>query len=472
MILERFYDSKLAQASFLVGCGETREAIVIDPNRDSGQYLEAAAAQGLRITKVTETHIHADYASGSRELAAQTGATMYLSDEGTEDWKYEFPAQDDVVKIKDGDAIRVGRVRLDAVATPGHTPEHVTFVLTDEAASSAPLGAFTGDFIFVGDVGRPDLLERAAGFEGTMEKGARVLYQSLVRFKERFANEMILWPSHGSGSACGKSLGGVPVSTLGYEKKTNAGLRCSSEQEFVDYVLSGQPEPPVYFRQMKHINKVGPAILNGISTPARLAGAKVLELLGEHNSIVDIRATGEVSLGFIPGTLAISQGKSFTNWSGWLLSYGKPIYLLANDERSVREAVRDLAMVGLDDVRGWMGPDAFAAYEARHGVLHSFHNVSAREAAEAGSSQILDLRGLSEWEEGHVPGACHIPLGYLASRSDELDRDRPVIVHCGGGTRSAIGVSVLSSLGFKQIQHMPGGMWEYRLSGLPIERGA
>ncbi len=243
MLLRRFYDAKLAQASYLVGCQATGEALVVDPNRDANQYIAAAASEGVRITHVTETHIHADFVSGSRELAARTAARLHLSAEGGPEWQYAFMSEAGAVPLRDGSRLDVGRVRVDVLHTPGHTPEHLSFMITDTAATDRPMGVFTGDFIFVGDVGRPDLLEKAAGAAGTMEAHARRLYASLQRFRQLPA-WLQLWPGHGAGSACGKALGAVPQTTLGYESVVNWGLAAASEEEFVRGVLDGQPEPP------------------------------------------------------------------------------------------------------------------------------------------------------------------------------------------------------------------------------------
>src|SRR5690606_23511411 len=244
MIVRRFYDDNLAQASWLVGCGASGEGLVVDPNRDVDQYIRAAEAEGVRVTHVTETHIHADFVSGARELAARTGARLYLSAEGGPDWSYRYASEANAVLLRDGDEFRVGNVRVRVMHTPGHTPEHIVFIVTDGASADQPMGVMTGDFVFVGDVGRPDLLEKAAGVAGTMEAGARDLYASLTRFRGQLPDYVQLWPGHGAGSACGKSLGAVPQSTLGYEKLFNLGLAAESEAEFVQMILTGQPEPP------------------------------------------------------------------------------------------------------------------------------------------------------------------------------------------------------------------------------------
>lgn len=473
MIFRRFYNEQLSQASFMVGCNATGEAIVIDPNRHFEQYLDAAAEDGLIITAATETHIHADYLSGSRELATLTGARLYLSDEGDAEWKYRFATEPNVTLIKGRDSIRVGKVRLDAVHTPGHTPEHLSFLLIDEATCSSPLGVFTGDFVFVGDVGRPDLLEKAAGYEGTMEKGAGTLYASLLCFKE-LAPELIVWPGHGAGSSCGKALSAVPYSTLAYEKVANWAFRDFSEDEFVRVVLDGQPEPPVYFKEMKRLNRDGPPFLGSFSVPQRLSGDRLLLPVGEAATILDIRAFGEVATGYVAEAINIPLDESFVTWAGWLVPYGKPIYLIANDARGAEEAARQLLLIGLDDVRGWFGKDAIRAYEKARGTLPVTSQVGMEQAAsdaKKGEAVLLDVRSSSEYAEGHAPGAAHIPLGYLASRAIEVPTDRPVYIHCGGGGRSAIAVSVLHRLGFENVSNIPGGFYEYRELGLPIESG-
>ena len=256
MILKHLFEDSLAQSAYLIGCAASREALVVDPTVDIGRYVEAAAAEGLRITGVAETHIHADFVSGARALAAATGATLYVSGEGGPDWQYAFAGEPGVRVIRHGDTIDLGNIRVDVVHTPGHTPEHLMFLVTDTMASPAALGALTGDFLFVGDVGRPDLLETAAGQKGTMEAGARTLFASL-RGLQTLPDHLVVWPGHGSGSACGKSLGGVPVSSLGYERLANWALRERAEAPFVGTVLEDQPDPPLYFGEMKRVNKVG-----------------------------------------------------------------------------------------------------------------------------------------------------------------------------------------------------------------------
>ena len=472
MLLKRFYDEPLAQASFLLADTATHEAVVVDPNRDIEHYVRAAAAEKVTIVAVTETHIHADYLSGTRELAQRARATAYLSDEGDADWKYAWGHEPNVKLVRGGYAIRAGGVRLDVLPTPGHTPEHVSFVVTDEAASREPVGVLTGDFVFAGDVGRPDLLERAANMKGTMERGAHTLFASLARFRSSLPGHVLLWPGHGPGSACGKNLGGLPVTSLAYEKLTNWGVRSENEAEFVREVLRDQPEPPAYFKHMKRMNRDGPAILGGFRPPTRLDDAGLPAALERGDVIVDLRPTNAVMAGAIPGTIGIPVGNSFPTWAGWFLPYDRPVSLLANDGAHSLAAVRQLAMIGLDQVRGWYGPGAFDAWARARGPLPVTRSLTAREAFERsrnGELVLLDVRGSAEVEGQHVPGARHIPLGYLPERANELPRDRPLAVFCEGGTRSRIGISVLRRAGFTQLFDQGGGFPEHAEAGLPVE---
>ena len=476
MLLKRFYDDKLAQASYLMGCAATGEALVIDPHRDVAQYLRAAEQEGVRITHVTETHIHADFVSGSRELAQRARAKLFLSDEGDASWKYAFARDAGAVLLEDGDSFMVGNIKVLVLHTPGHTPEHLSFVITDTPATDQPMGVFTGDFIFAGDVGRPDLLEKAAKVMGTMEASARTLYRSLQKFK-RLTHYLQLWPGHGAGSACGKSLGAIPSSTLGYEKIANWGLADVTEDQFVEQVLTGQPEPPKYFAEMKRINKEGPRVLHGLHRPERFPDTRIEALLDDGVTIVDTRPWSEFAVGFIPGTINVPLNKSFTTWAGWLLPYDRPFYLIVDDASThgIDEAVRDLAMIGLDQVAGFFGAAVIHACTAEHRELATVPQMTSRELATAlltDSVSVVDVRGAAEWEAGHLPNVPNIPLGYLVDHIGELPTDRPLVVHCQSGARSAIAASVLRAKGMKSVVNLVGGFADWQAVGNPVERGA
>jgi hydroxyacylglutathione hydrolase len=473
MFFQRFYDTKLAQASYLIGCQRTGDAVVIDPNRDVQPYLDAAEREGLRITQVTETHIHADFVSGARELAHRASAQLLLSDEGDADWKYAFAGTDGARLLRDGDRFMAGNIQFDVWHTPGHTPEHISFLVTDTPADAGPWGILTGDFVFVGDVGRPDLLETAAGHAGTMEASARTLFRSLARFRT-LPDHVQLWPGHGAGSACGKTLGAIPSSTVGYEKRANWAMAVHDEEDFVRQVLDGQPEPPRYFAEMKRINKEGPRLLGGMPVPERLPATALDGLLRQHEVVVDTRAAAAFAAGFAAGSINIPLNGSFTTWAGWLLPYDRDLYLLVDEDADVgaaAAAVRDLAMIGLDRVRGVLGADALAAWTAAGHPLATIAQATPAEASALlarGAAVVIDVRGHAEWEAGHLPQATNIPVGYLVAHLAELPTDQPLIVQCQGGARSAIAASVLAAHGRGNVVNLAGGFSAWQQAGLPV----
>jgi hydroxyacylglutathione hydrolase len=472
MFFKRFYDEQLAQAGYLIGCGATGSALVIDPCRHVDQYIAAAEADGLRIDAVTETHIHADFVSGTRELAARTGAVMYLSKCGTPEWQYGFRDEAGVALLGDRDRITVGNVDVQAVHTPGHTPEHLSFLMTDRARADVPMGIATGDFVFVGDVGRPDLLEKAAHVQGTAESGARDLFRSLAWFKT-LPDHLQLWPGHGAGSACGKGLSAVPQSTVGYERRFNWALGIDDEREFVRQVLVGQPEPPRYFGEMKRINRAGPPVLGRLSLPERVAEHRVAEILAGGGIVVDIRAAGDFAAGHLPGTLSIPFNKSFPTWAGSLLPYDRDLYLLIDEGRSgaLAAAVKSLLSIGLDRVRGYFGSKALEMADGNGSSLGRVEQLTVGDVqTRQGSLYVLDVRGRAEWEGGHIPGAHLVPLAELPDRIAEVPADRPIAVHCQGGGRSAIAASLLRANGVTQVANVTGGFGAWVQSGLPVAR--
>ena len=464
MFVKRFFEPSIAQASYLIGCQHTDEAVVIDANRDVEQYIQAAAQEGLRIAYVTETHIHADYVSGSRELAQRTGASLCLSDEGDKDWKYQF---EHARKLKHGDRITIGNIRIDVLHTPGHTPEHLTFLVTDGAAADKPIAAVTGDFVFVGDVGRPDLLEKAANIKGTMEAGARVLFASLQAFAKH-EDWLQIWPGHGAGSACGKGISAIPSSTLGYEKRFNWAFNRKTEAEFVEAVLTGQPEPPKYFAKMKRVNKEGPAILGGFHVPQKLDPAKLPDLIARKALVIDTRPTGDYAAGHLAGTINIPFNSSFVTWAGWLVQSDE-FYLIvdaATASARLGELSRSLALIGVDRISGYV--EASAA-EGRATIPQ----ITPKELApKLKSVTVLDVRSANEWNEGHLPGATHIPLGYLGDRLGEIPPDKPVVVQCQSGGRSSIAASILERAGYRDVANLTGGLSAWTASGLPLEEAA
>jgi hydroxyacylglutathione hydrolase len=466
MLLKYFYDETLAQASYLLGCVKTGEALVIDPMRNIAPYLAVAAKEGLRITHVTETHIHADFVSGTRELAAATGAQMYLSDTGDADWKYGFPEVNEAILVRDGDSWMVGNIKVEVVATPGHTLEHIAFLITDTAGADRPIGIATGDFLFVGDIGRPDLLEEAAGFSGTKEPGARMQFQTVARFKA-LPDYLQVWPAHGAGSACGKALGAIPSSTLGYEKLFNPAFQIESEQEFVSWLLHGQPEPPRYFARMKHVNKVGPALLRDLPATEQLDRAALDAAIAAGALVVDLRSRDQYVAGHIAGTLSVPM--TTTMWStyvGWFVDYRKPTYLILPDGADLANVLVQLRAIGVDDVPGYLPAAAIGAGLQQ---LPTADLAALSAAVELGNAQIIDVRNLTEYEEVHLPGSTHIALGFLPRHLDEIERNRPVLVHCASGYRSHIAASLLRRAGFDNVTTaaVPVEQWRELAAGTP-----
>jgi hydroxyacylglutathione hydrolase len=449
MLVRRFYDDRLAQASYLIGCQQQGEAIVIDPPRDIAALVAAAEAEGMTITRVTETHIHADFVSGARELAAATGATLLLSAEGGAEWQYRSAAADGATLLRHGDLIRVGNIRLVVRHTPGHTPEHIVFIVTDGARSDEPVAMVSGDFIFVGDVGRPDLLERAAHQAGTMDSAARQLYHSLQATVD-LPDHLQVWPGHGAGSACGKALGAMPTSTLGYERRTNWAFGAGDEEAFVQAVLDGQPSPPSYFARMKQVNRDGPPVLGPVPSLEQIRLADAAATL-----IIDVRPGRAFAAGHLPRSISLPLTSSFTTWAGWLLPADQPLALLAGSVAAAEAARRALSSIGLDRVVGWI--DA-GELDGRNDLAVAHHgDITQAGALIAAARRVIDLRERHEWSAGHIPGAEHQPLGTLAPAVADLPRDTPLAIHCQGGGRSGIGASVLERMGFTDVLDLTGG---------------
>lgn len=464
MYFQHVYDKTLAQASYFVGCQKAGVAIVIDPKRDVDTYLKIAEEQNMKITHVAETHIHADFLSGSRELAALTGAKLYLSDEGGEGWLYEFPH----VGLKDGSVFHVGNLKFEVLHTPGHTPESISFLLTDTPASSEPVMFFTGDFVFVGDIGRPDLLEEAAGFKGTKVAGAKEMYRSVERFRD-LPDHLQVWPGHGAGSACGKALGAVPSTTVGYEKLRNWALQYENDREgFVKFLLEDQPEPPKYFAMMKKLNKVERPLLTEVPKPRQLTKEEFRAAMDKGIKVVDTRQKREFAAGYIPGTLNIQHNNAFPTWMGWFVSYDEPFILIAK-EKQLDELVRMLMRIGMDNLYGYV-PDVSVWKELGH-KLETEEIISLeqlKDMLKKGDAQIVDLRGAAEYKAGHLKGADNVFVGTLEQNLGKVSKNREVVIHCKTGDRAAIGYSILAKNGFKNVKNYLEGYEEWINEGNPV----
>lgn len=465
MFLRQITDPSLAQNAYLIGCQRSGEAIVIDPERDLDRYFAVAAENGLRLTAVAETHIHADYLSGARELVERHGATAYLSAEGGPDWQFEWAkGYPNARFLKDGDIFNVGNIAFQALLTAGHTPEHLSFLVTDlGGGADEPIALLSGDFLFVGDVGRPDLLESAAGQAGVMEPSARTLYASL-RATAALPDHLQILPAHGAGSACGKALGAVPVSVLGYERRFNGALREAldgGEDDFVKDILSGQPEPPLYFARMKRDNRLGPALLpeGKLPQPRRIGAADLGEWIeAPGRAVLDLRSDRKAFSNhhlknalFAPlagGKLPIAAGSYVTEKTRLLI--------VLESEAQLDEAVRQLVRIGLDEVEAWIpAAEVMLAHEWTSALPRIETTQLAAALAENEGALVLDVRGADEFTAGHVAGAVNIAYTRLAARLADIPNRSPIYVHCGSGLRAAMAVSFLAAKGLDVI-HVDG----------------
>ncbi len=461
MIFERFNVPGLSQYSYIVGEGGV--VAVIDPKRDIDTYLDYADSNGLRIAYVLETHIHADYASGARALAEASGAELCLSgyDEG-ETYEYAF----DHRKLKGGDELALGELTLRATHTPGHTPEHISFLLSESRRSSEPLALFSGDFLFVGSVGRPDLL-------GEDEKRglAGALYGSVQRLAS-LPDGTLIFPGHGAGSLCGVGMAQREQSTLGYERATNPFLRKQTEGTFVDTVLSTVPEFPDYYRRMKKLNSAGPPILNGLPGGARIPVKEFERKQKELDAILlDLRRPEAFGGAHIPGSINIGMGPNLSVWAPWVLPYDRPILLIGDANTDMEMARRSLIRVGLDTAVGSLRGGISAWLESGRDQGH-VPQVSVQELhailGEPSKVALIDVRSPGEWKSGHIDGAMHISGGDLPKHVADVPNGKPLYVICGSGYRSSIAVSILAHSGRTRLTNVDGGMSAWKNQKLPL----
>ena len=454
MFFQQIYDKSLAQASYFIGCQKAGIAIVIDAKRDVDTYLEIAEQNNMKITHVTETHIHADFLSGTRELAAITGSEVFLSDEGGRDWQYEFKH----TGLRNGNVITVGNLTLEVIHTPGHTPESISFLLTDKPASLKPVMLFTGDFVFVGDIGRPDLLEKAAGMIGTQEAGALQMFDSIRKFIA-LPDYLQVWPGHGAGSACGKALGSVASTTVGYEKIRNWALQYENDQTgFVKYLLEDQPEPPRYFAMMKHLNKVDRPLLTEVPTQKKLSGDEVKAAMSKGIKLIDARNKADFAAGFIPDSINIQGNNAFATWMGWFVDYQESFILVGSDEQ-IEDLTRKLMRIGLDNVLGYISDVNSVGVQLQKADIigiDEFKTYLNRD-----DIQVVDLRNSTEYKAGHIDGVPQIFIGTLPQNLDKISKSKPVVVHCQSGDRATIGYSLLKKFGFKNVKNYSGSMNEW-----------
>lgn len=454
MEFRQFYLGCLAQASYLIG--SEGEAAVVDPRRDVDEYLAAAREGGLRIRYVLETHLHADFVSGHRELSERTGAEIVISRRAGA----SFPHR----AVSDGDTLRIGRVSIRVLETPGHTPESVCYVVTDEAESPDPRLVLTGDTLFIGDVGRPDLVG-AKGF--TAEQMARMLYASIHDKLLKLDDAVAVYPAHGAGSLCGRNISKETSSTIGAQRRTNPALRPMSADEFVRSITRDQPEVPRYFPLDVEMNRAGAAALGASGPLPRLDPAAARAALTTGAAIIDVRDSSAHALAHVDGSLNVGLGGQFASWAGTLIDASRDLVIVADESVRAEEARMRLSRVGLDRVVGWLGADA-AAWRAAELPIASFPTMSVGELAQQRESvRVIDVRRAGEWESGRIPGAIHAPLHELGSRAASLDRRGRTAVVCGSGYRSPIACDVLRAMGFEDVVDVVGGMAAWRQAGLP-----
>ncbi|MCB5293994.1 MBL fold metallo-hydrolase [Arthrobacter sp. SO3] len=448
MLLERIYDEDLAQASYLIGCQAKGEAVVVDGRRDIAVYQALAAKSGMKIVAVTETHIHADYLSGTRELAAATGAKIYVSGEGGPDWQYGFDGQ----RLFDGDTITLGNISIQALHTPGHTPEHLSFLVTDGAFSDHPGYLLSGDFVFSGDLGRPDLLDEAAGGVDTRFGGAKDLFASLRDKFLTLPDYVQVHPAHGAGSACGKALGAIPSSTVGYERLYAwwaPYLAANDEQGFVDELLDGQPDAHAYFGRMKRENREGPAVMGERVPLEELATADVVAGLAENTvTFVDTRSNAEVHEGTVTGSLNIPAGKSVASFGAWVVNPEtdkNPLVLLAPDQDSAQDMWDHLVRVGIDNVAGYL--------TGLQGLPVSTPKLIAPEdLAGFDAAMVLDVRNRTEHAAGHIPGSHRLSGGRVMWNLDQLPAEGTIVSYCQSGVRNSVAASALRRAGYDVVE--------------------
>jgi len=457
MIQERIFTPGIAQVAYIIADEAAGVAAIIDPRRDVDTYLDWAAAHRVRIVAAVETHIHADFVSGARELAA-TGATVYTSRVGA------VPYTD--VPLDDGDEIAVGSLRLRALATPGHTPEHLAFLLFEPADGSRPVALYSGDALFVGEVGRPDLLGE--------EETQRLVRQLSATVMDRLAtldDALVVYPGHTAGSACGKKIGDAPSTTIGREKMTNYAFKARSEDEFVAMALAGLSAPPTYYPILKRLNKEGASMLRDVPDGAPLTPEQVVHAVAANSLLIDARTPDAFGAGHPPGALFAGLGANFSAWMGWLAPYDRDLILVLDDDDQFADAQTELRRIGLDHVTGYLA-GGMAAWRAHRLGMDALPQITVRDLAtrmvSGTDGGVLDVRSDDEWDTGHIEGAAHCFAGNIVrGTAPPIGKGTPVAVICGSGYRSSIVASVLHNRGYHTLVNVTGGMEAWEAAGLP-----
>lgn len=466
MLFHQRFVPGLAIASYIIGDEKTGEAAVIDPTRDVEDFVHYAEQNGLHIRHIIETHVHADFVCGSKQLKSRLNdePIIYCSGYGGDDWTQHFADK----HVQVGDSIDMGKLRFEFLHVPGHTPEHIAITLFDTSRSrDTPWLMFSGDFLFVGDVGRPDLL----GEEAKKEL-AHQLYESCFKRLSQLPDITEVFPAHGAGSLCGKAIGSRRSSTLGFERRFNASLQEKPEPTWVKDLLDEMPLSPPYFKRMKKVNRDGPPIIDVQSTgQRRFSAAELHDRTCEECLVLDVRSKEAFAAVHIPGAINIPIGNNLPTWAGWVLPYDRPILLISDDPSQVDEVATNLLRVGFDDVQGYL-QDGMNAWETAGYPLAMLNTMSVHDLDKQRHTEkqlsIVDVRTEKEWNDGHIEGAIHIHGGQLEDKLPELPKDKPTAVICGSGYRASIAASFLQRAGFDQVTNVIGGMTAWKSAKLSV----
>lgn len=456
MYFEQFYLGCLAHASYMLG--SEGEAAVVDPQRDVDIYLKAASERGLKIRHIFETHLHADFVSGHTELAARTGATIHIGAKAGATFAHE--------PMHDGDEIRIGKLRIRALETPGHTPEGICLVITDEEKSAKPSAVLTGDTLFIGDVGRPDLSP-----SHTPQQLAGLLYDSLHGKLLKLSDEVLVYPAHGAGSLCGRNMRAERSSTIGTERLTNYALQIKSRNEFVRQLTENLPTRPEYFLQDAQINRTGAVALADLPELTPIPPKELRTLLEQGVFVLDVRPNADFATAHVPGSVNIALSGQFASWAGAIMGLSAKPVLIADTPEQYAEARTRLARVGIEDPRGFLQGGVTAWKQAGLPVAQ-LPQMTAEELHERlgrNGLQVLDVRREGEWQAGHIAEASWFPLDRFKVSAPEVDPTRPLAVHCQSGYRSMIACSLLRRAGVQDVINVSGGFEAWKKAGLPVE---
>jgi hydroxyacylglutathione hydrolase len=460
LVLEQIKSPGLAQLSYIVGDDSAGVAAVIDPRRDIEIYLQRARQLGLRLTHAIETHIHADFVSGARELQASLDIPVL----GGRSDDYQFDYQ----PLTSGDTITLGNITLEALHTPGHTPEHISLLLSDTKQGQQPFAIFTGDFVFNLDVGRPDLLG-----EDTKKPLARQLYQSLFEQLIPLGDRLEIYPCHGAGSACGKSIGDRTQSTIGNERLFNPAFQDRSPEEFVDWLLSDMPEPPRHYARLKKVNAAGAPLRGCLQTPQSLSVEDFQRQMNAPDTVViDTRSMLAFGGGHLPGAINIGLGSAFPSWVGWMIDPNQSLLLITEGPDALRQVSEHLFRIGYDNVVGYLH-GGMTSWQTAGLPLQRITQMPVQELHEHLDQKdldILDVRSDQEYLSGAVPGSRHLYLPHLEENLSQLDHTKAVATYCGSGYRASIAASLLQKHGFASVVNIPGSWSAWKSTNLPVEQ--